>query len=548
LLSYPFVKLIRNRFGYAAVEFMDNSITNGVWTPCNHGHGAYGGLWTENIVSGIARDLLAAAMTRLEAANYPVVLHVHDEIVCEVPARSSDHSLEEFKYLIERLPDWAEGLPVAAKVRNGPRWAEADTPITHVLEVIEPPPLPGKRKTREPAPITIVEAPTDVAPLALTIAEARLDAENPTARLIGWIRAREAIRARKEDPNWSGPLTPDPILAAGHFCNVRCEDDRTSRWIADNWRDLHQDDPDVWFAMVVARCGPNEPTALAELGWPVPFDPEGYRAALDARQARGDTVYRTKAYKPALPPRALAGVGITQYHVEYVLSALWRDRETLRPRTEDTLTSFAARLRAYEGLGPFRAAQVVADLKHAAPLRNATDWWTFAAPGPGSERGLNRVRGRAVDASWSEIEWHRNLLVLQAEIAPLLEAAKLPRLDAQNLQNCLCEFDKYERARDANGKPSRKYKPFAAAETPGVKPVKPAKGAKVAKTAKSVGATDNRDNAAPTVEPAGRAITTGPAMPPHRSTASCPPPAIRPASRCSAIVERRHHHQHAAGV
>jgi DNA polymerase len=97
-LSYPFPKLITNRFDRPAVEFTDNSITNGGWVPCNHGHGSYGGLWTENVVSGIARDLLAAAMLRLEAAGYPVVLHVHDEIVCELP--NGDGSLEEFKYLI----------------------------------------------------------------------------------------------------------------------------------------------------------------------------------------------------------------------------------------------------------------------------------------------------------------------------------------------------------------------------------------------------------------------------------------------------------------
>ena len=59
-------------------------------------------LWTENIVSGIARDLLAEAMLRVEAAGYPIVLHVHDEIVCEVPIGFG--STEEFTRLMTRKP------------------------------------------------------------------------------------------------------------------------------------------------------------------------------------------------------------------------------------------------------------------------------------------------------------------------------------------------------------------------------------------------------------------------------------------------------------
>ena len=86
---------------------------------CRNGQGAYAGTWTENIVSGIARrDLLAAAMLRVEAAGYPIVLHVHDEIVAEVPICFG--SVEEFTRLMTRMPAWALELPIAASAWTGP--------------------------------------------------------------------------------------------------------------------------------------------------------------------------------------------------------------------------------------------------------------------------------------------------------------------------------------------------------------------------------------------------------------------------------------------
>lgn len=100
--------------------FSDNGL--GQFKPCRNGQGAYGGLWVENIVSGIARDLLAEAMQRVEAASYPIVLHVHDELVCEVPKGFG--GLEEFTRLMTRKPAWALDLPIAAKAWSGSRYCK----------------------------------------------------------------------------------------------------------------------------------------------------------------------------------------------------------------------------------------------------------------------------------------------------------------------------------------------------------------------------------------------------------------------------------------
>ena len=67
---------------------------------------------TENIVQSIARDCLAVNIERLENAGFPIVFHIHDEVVIEVPEDRAD--LDEVTRIMGQSIEWAPGLPLAA--------------------------------------------------------------------------------------------------------------------------------------------------------------------------------------------------------------------------------------------------------------------------------------------------------------------------------------------------------------------------------------------------------------------------------------------------
>lgn len=95
----------------------------GQWTTVD----AYGGLLTQNIVGeGLGRQLLVAAMFRLEKAGLPCVLTVHDEVLTE-PVWSEDRA-DDLRKLVEEImaepPDWAKQikLPIGVEGWAGRRY------------------------------------------------------------------------------------------------------------------------------------------------------------------------------------------------------------------------------------------------------------------------------------------------------------------------------------------------------------------------------------------------------------------------------------------
>lgn len=79
--------------------------------------GLYGGILFENVVQAIARDLLENGKRLGEAAGYPTIFTVYDEIVCEVPRGWGD--LKAFEKLICQLPEWAKSGPLPLPLTAG---------------------------------------------------------------------------------------------------------------------------------------------------------------------------------------------------------------------------------------------------------------------------------------------------------------------------------------------------------------------------------------------------------------------------------------------
>lgn len=107
-LAYQSPALAPNRFGGQSIRYWGMGQTTKQWKQQE----TYGGKLVENIVQAIARDCLADAMLRIDAAGYKIVMHVHDEVVLEMPEGKG--SIEEVNAIMGMPIGWAKGLPLRA--------------------------------------------------------------------------------------------------------------------------------------------------------------------------------------------------------------------------------------------------------------------------------------------------------------------------------------------------------------------------------------------------------------------------------------------------
>lgn len=155
----------------------------------------------------------------------------------------------------------------------------------------------------------------------------------------------------------------------------------------------------LWLMLCIARQI-NWPDTLSELmrtpaAWPFgpDFDPSAMTVALNSRRNCGEKVY-TGAYMISAP--ATKGADKQAYIAQKVIGALWRRRERF-PELNLSLRLVHQWIMQSNGWGAFMAYQAVVDMRFTPILQSAPDVASWAAAGPGTIRGLNRVHGRRVD-------------------------------------------------------------------------------------------------------------------------------------------------------
>lgn len=271
-----------------------------------------------------------------------------------------------------------------------------------------------------------------------------------------FVRAREDARLVKELLGGPGPHSEDPIIAVNRFCNVDREDDAVTKWVAKHVREEYAPCfPSFMVVQVLAARIWNHPPTLEEILPVSKFADEQAEVLrkLLARRARGEKTMRG-AYMMPVHGNNGRGKSVDEYYLAAVAEAHTVDWEKF-----ESFAEVAGRLTQILGIGEFLANQVVADLRHCPHWRDMPDRSTFVLCGPGSRRGIDRYDGQPQDKQFGgrAQKWYvERLLTIRQE---LLDDYffNTTFYDPNNVSNCFCEFDKYERVLHGEAKRLHSY-------------------------------------------------------------------------------------------
>jgi len=264
-------------------------------------------------------------------------------------------------------------------------------------------------------------------------------------------RARHKIYLQRTAGK-SPPWTDDPILQRYRFTNVFRELDATTIWFAKNLRHPLRNSVEVLPATVVFRWFNRVTTGEAVKQNKNYLNPAALRKAV----AKLKPPYVTSAfmvYTTSLHDRLIAA-GLEPTKVNGVLMAIeiWYDKhKDWRKFNCRTLQEAHAWMKS-ECLGDFMAYEVISDLAHTKLLGSAEDIMTWANFGPGASRGIELLAGSGVH----QLDVARELLKLSQNKKNW--PAEWPGWTMREVEHTLCEYYKYTKAVNGEGRPKEIFR------------------------------------------------------------------------------------------
>lgn len=272
---------------------------------------------------------------------------------------------------------------------------------------------------------------------------------SPPEAFIYWINERYQIFLDKEAGK-PKPWSTNRVFQTTYFCNVHRENDKVTKWIREHYSGL-VDDPMFEYNIILSRFL-NWPATLDAIGYQWTHRPDLLLTALEELAGLGKIwggAYIITTHGIPMPKAT--------YLCKNVLEDVYKGLEGLRKACRSGSCGVASRaLQGIEGIGSFLAGQIVADLKNTVGYPHFDDWYSFVEPGPGSTRGLGWFFYQDSKAI-SVHKFHLYFNEVRKYVDLNWPGDRIPPIHNQDLQNCLCEFDKFCRVSTGSGRSKRVY-------------------------------------------------------------------------------------------
>lgn len=277
--------------------------------------------------------------------------------------------------------------------------------------------------------------------------------EDMVERFFAYARERQMIKIRR-DLGQPKPWTSDTILNSFRFCNVFREDDKVTQWLRTNVRDPLRASPVVIPAVITCRFF-NRIESMELL--------VKHNLHVEWNVAKLQRVF--KGVKPIVGAAYIIKTpnGMDKLRgIISILDEVWTSYYQLigivnAVRACPTMEKLVSYLTTFPYIGKFTAYEIACDLQYTDFFK-PRDTMSWANPGPGAQRGLQRIMNGAVGGGKL---YDSVMLAAMQELLRLSQQMHYwshdRNWDMRTVEHTLCEWDKYERTRLGEGTPKQKY-------------------------------------------------------------------------------------------